>query len=924
MNQSKRADSTKSVLSLAAVTLALAGPAFAQTATPAEQQPQVLEEVEVTGSYIPYAADAPAVPVDVINSADIQRSGVSSNVLDIVKKSVPQFSGNSNLGSDNGNVSAGDTNGGSRIALRSRSTLVLVDGRRIAFSPVSASGGYQFVNVNLFPVSAIDSIEILKDGASATYGSDAVSGVVNVKLKTDYEGVEVGGRYAVSDNDGSYTERSYYAIAGGKAKKTSITTTYSYSREDPIYQSERFSELYRTVTFAGIVNIGTSYYRLNPAYNSPTEALAALAPSEGTDLTPARLVELGVYQGPLSSGGVVGYFDLSAKPTLLIANERQGFTTNIKHELSDSVTLFASLIHSNTETFSQLNAQPVSGSVAASNALNPFDSAVTARNRFVDYPRRYISDETLDRGIIGARGSITDRISFEVAGNFNYTTNKYSNENLIDATAYAAAVADGSYNPFAIQQADGVIESFLGTAYGDYSSALYSVDGRLLFDVVELPAGMLKLATGFEHRRETLKYVNDRYSREGLWLNSTPDQPFNAALEVQGYFAEVRAPIVSPEQKIAGLHTLELSAAVRHEVYDTTEDPTVPKYGFRWLPFDEQFAVRGSYSKAFNAPSLFDLYGPATEGYTSALSIDAYNADGTSTGTSTTSAQFRSQGGSNDALDPSKSESWNIGFVYSPKAIKGLSVEVDWFNIDESNLVSTIGSDTILQSVEQYGPASPYANLVRIAESVAGESHFANSDSPGAVITAPGQISTAVPDEVWVSDSKINIAGLQQTGLDVKVSYNFTTESIGSFEVGSSLAWINSFKEKTLPDQDEYNFASSYTQRWGTLPRWTTYSYVDWIFKGFTTSVANKFTPRVNDVDAEYTVEHVSVYDVAVAYDFAETKVRYLDGLTVRVGVNNVFNELTPYVPSESDQSADINYYGAVGRLWYVEGSYKF
>lgn len=628
MNQSKRADSQKSVLSLAALTLALSGPAFAQ----APAQPEMLEEVEVTGSYIPFAADAPAIPVDVLDASAIQRSGVAGSVLDVIKKSVPQFSGNSNLGSDNGNVSSGSTNGGSRLALRSRSTLVLVDGRRVAFSPVSASGGFQFVNVNAFPLAAIDSIEIVKDGASATYGSDAVSGVVNIKLKSDFEGFEVGGRYAVSDNDGSWTERSYYAVAGGKAKDTSVTVSYEWTRQDPLYQFERpfSSALFRSPTFAGVINDRNpnadgdlEFYLLNPNVNAPDGAAS---------LSFADAVAQGIYEGPYLQDEIVNFFNLSAKPTMLIANERQSITAALKHELSDNVTLFGSLMYSNTETFSQLNAQPVSSTVADTTATSPFDESVTARNRFVDFPRKYFSNETITRGVFGARGSITDRVDFEIGGNMNYVSNDYKNQNLIDTTAYNAAVANLSYNPFARVQNPGVIEGFVGTAFGDYSSGLYSGDARIIADVVEMPAGMLKLAVGGETRRETLKFTNDRNSRDGLWLQATPEQPFQDEVDVQALFAEIRAPLTSPEQKIPGLYTVELSAAVRHEKYSNTDDPTVPKYSLRWLPVDEQFAMRASYAESFTAPTLYELNGPIGVGFTASQRLDRYDSTGTATG----------------------------------------------------------------------------------------------------------------------------------------------------------------------------------------------------------------------------------------------------------------------------------------------------
>jgi iron complex outermembrane receptor protein len=150
-----------------------------QTADSQTKQEE-LETVVVTGSYIPINLSTPGVPVTVITAEDIAATGVATDLLDVLTKSNPFFYGANNIGSDNGNISSGSTNGGSSVALRNRATLVLINGRRAAVNPVVASGGSNFVDVSLIPIGAVERIEILSDGASATYGSDAVGGVFDI------------------------------------------------------------------------------------------------------------------------------------------------------------------------------------------------------------------------------------------------------------------------------------------------------------------------------------------------------------------------------------------------------------------------------------------------------------------------------------------------------------------------------------------------------------------------------------------------------------------------------------------------------------------------------------------------------------------------------------------------------------------------
>ncbi len=901
----------------AGLSLFAASAAFAQTpATEKKEDTLKLETYTVTGSLIPIAANTPAIPVTVISAIDIQNSGVTTDLLAVLKKTAPYFYGANNIGSDNGNISSGSSNGGSAVALRNRATLVLINGRRAAVSPVTASGGADFVDVSLIPVSAVERIEVLSDGASATYGSDAVSGVVNVILKTNYRGAEVSGRYGFSPADGKYAEKGYSGVFGAGTDKTNITISTEYKKSDPLVQKDRpwAKGQFRTPSFAGSVNIGNDFYYLNPSLN---------APPINIDLTPAQLVAAGIYQGPLTQGQVAQFFDLAEKPTMLIDAQRRSVVAAIDHRLTDSTTLFADFIYSVTNTQSVLNAQPVSGNVAGPTATNPFAVTVTARNRFVDFPRVYIAENYATRGVFGVKGSFGDTWRYEAAANFNNTTTKFRNNGLIDSAAYTAAVADLSFNPFARVQAPGVLAKMIGTSFRDYRSQLVGFDFRVSGELMQLPGGPLSFGFGADTRRESLKFTNDRYDQTGGWLQATPRQPFSADSSVDGFFAEVRVPIFDKGNAVKGAHSLELSVAARKELYNKTTDPFVPKYTIRWLPFNDEFAVRATYSESFSAPSLYSLFGPISQGFTSSININRYDTAGTALGVTTGSRQYRSSSGSNPKLIPSQSRNWTAGVVWSPTGkLKGLEMSVDWFNIDERDLVSSISSSLIVSSVEQFGTASPYASLVRLGQSAAGETYFGT----GTAITTPGQMSNRPSDEVWITNQLVNIAGVWQSGADVKVSYTYDTKTWGVLSARTSAVYLNEYVIQSLPTDTPFNYAASYS---GTslYARYRFYTQLGWSYKAWDAGLNNTYIPSVTDVAGGAGAPDVAAYstwDARLGYSFKGSSNRWLKGLSIGAGVNNILDEDPPFITSEGNQNHDINAYDPIGRFYYFDVNYKF
>jgi iron complex outermembrane recepter protein len=881
--------------------------------------PVSLEKFVVTGSLIPVAAGSTTVPIQVLSSVDIDRTGISTDLADVLRRNQPTFYGANNLGSDRANTDSGDSNGGSGLSLRNRSTLVLVNGRRAATSPVTASGGYTFVDVSTIPIAAVERIEILPDGASATYGSDAVSGVINIILKKNYQGVEVGGSYGFSTNKGNWETRRFSLVAGGSAGKTDLTFSAEWKKSDPLIQNERpFSTgLYRTPSFAGVVSIANDFYYLNPNSNAPAGTL---------DLSPAGLVAQGVYQGPLTQDQVAQFLDLANYPTLLAAAERRSFTAAVEHKLTDTITLFADGIYTVNDTETVLNAQPVTGSVTATNSLNPFNATVTARNRFLPFPRIYDNQSISSRLVAGLRGQLPAGWSYEGAINLNRTNHYYRNKNLIDAAKYTELVTATTFNPFARNQAPGVIESMLGTQTRDYLSTLRSVDARIAGPAFQLPAGPIELGIGANFTWEVLDFTNDRLDQTGGWLGATPRQPFHAQQNVDGYFAEVRVPIFSERNSIPGAHVLELTVATRYDRYSTTSDPTVPKYSLRWMPFSNEFALRGTYSESFVAPKLYELYGPLSVGFTSSFNIIRYDASGNSLGVNTGNRQYRSQTGSNRNLRPSESRNWTAGMVWSPKAIKGFSASLDWFNIDERDIVTTIPTLVIVNDVEQKGPRSPYASLVRLATSVSGETHFTD----GAPITASGQMTSRPSDEVWITNSNVNVAGYWQQGLDFNLNYKWKTQGAGQFSASVLGTYLHEYVVQVLPGGAGVGYQDGFYNRsadsTGVFPRYRTNSRLDWALSNWTASVAHTFIPELDDLTntTPYRVSSYHTFDFQVGHNFTSSRSGWLRGFQVAVGVNNAFNKYPPLIPSEGNQSHDINAYDPIGRFVYVQARYKF
>ncbi|HWS61669.1 MAG TPA: TonB-dependent receptor plug domain-containing protein [Steroidobacteraceae bacterium] len=951
-----------------------AQPAAVAAATAESTKPTALEAVVVTGSNLPTAPDEVAVPVSVLGADLIDRAGVNSNVLEVLRKSLPSFAGRSNAGNSNANNNNQNTAGGSQVQLRNLDTLVLVNGRRVATSGINAIGGKNFVDVNQIPAAAIDRIEVLTDGASAIYGSDAIGGVVNIILKSNTEGLEVGSRLGFAD--GNYNENSVYFVGGADLKGVKVTLTGSVSHTDPLFQNQRpFSSpsplAGRTAAVPGAVGANG----LNPG--------ALLAPGLGSprDTNPtgtaatagsvAALIANGTYI-PATPKSVQASYDLSPFQTLLLRQDQNSLVATFETDLQSSgkLTAFGDAMLSKTDSFTQFIPIVTSVTVPAGAPYNPLTTAFPqVQVGYTPYPHQFYDTAEGTRVTAGLRGDLWGW-NWETAYVYSQSLLTQRQTNLIYKPNLPRAIAGGydangnptaggkfslvapgfsenngrvlqpALDPFA--RASGAVPGSLANLFGteviNAGSRLASIDAKVAGAPFSLPAGKFRVAVGASFRRESLSGQTDP---NGLntgptaqrWIGGTFADPFSGSRHISAAFAEFRAPLTSPSMELPGVHAFDLIGAARAERYSDAGGSVVPKLGFRWQPVNPQVTVRGTYAKSFTAPTLFALNGPTDTrlvGPGVVQSVFGIAGD-----------QINGEDGNNPKLEPSKAKSYSVGFAISPQALAGLNVTVDFSDIRQQGYPGGIGFTNILQSIDQLGSASPFYNNLGFGNfpgSAGATQPFGTPGSLGAYLRGGGNSLN-----LYAIDQFRNLGGVKEDSINVSVDYELPAHGLGTFTVGTTGAIFLHYQFQALPGQKFYEYAGTVTNGGtgvqGTVPRVRFYSTLDWKLEKYDVTLGNTFISSVTDIgpggivyENSKTLKALPVasyitWDLRAAYtdDTPSSTIRPIKGWAVAMGVNNIANRMPPLAPQAyTDNNADVSTYSPIGRLVYVMGNVKF
>ena len=975
--QSRRFSGTEAVL-LSSLSLICATHASAQTADQASgQSPLQLQQVVVTGTLIPTNPDAVAVPVTSLDASTLNATGISSDMLATLEKTVPAFAGRSNAGSSNAQNHNQFTAGGSQIELRNLPTLVLLNGQRLALDAVAGlTGSKDFVDVSQIPAAALERVDVLTDGASSLYGSDAIGGVVNFILKHDYHGVTFGTHYGTAD--GGYRDRSAFVTAGGDVGPVNVTATVSYAKTTPLWANTRgFSSPKFGVTpgtaLPGTVSGGS--YALMPGLIYPPVATGTAATATSYSQLP------GVYY-PTSSSQLSNAFDYSKYSMLLQQEEHKNFVANITSRplFGGSTELFGDILVSQNNVVStawQTAGQPFSAAsvtVPAGSPYDPLATATTATFADLNRPKGVLDTTDAYRFSLGLKGHLTRTWTWQTSVDYSESKLAEDDTNLIYKPNLAAAVAGGfnangvatpggaysevygglskanplvlvpALNPFAVtgNQA-ATLAGIFGTEMLHGDSKIYSWDGHAVGNLFKLPAGALSLAVGVSWRREEVSGHADPNGRNtdavtGLttgndqnWQNGVSTDPFSHGRDDSAAYAETRIPVFSSRMAIPGLNQVELTAAGRFEHYSDSGSATDPKFGFRWAPFDSQFAFDGNYTKSFVAPPLFQAYGP----------YDTRQVAGTIPGGAGVFADpalntltFNGEDGNNPNLKPAVAVARSIGFTFRPKFISGLTVDADFSSINLYGFAGGIGFNNIFNSVNRLGAASPFFNNL-------GEGSFVNFggtdpfSAPGALkaylLANPANLQT-----IYIEDRFTNLAVLRERSWNLSAMYILPWSQYGTWTLSTNAMAFDSYKFSDGLGDATIQYAGNASNLGvfaGTLPKYRFYSTLDWSYGNLDITLANTYITSITDAGAGGTgpvlvqVPHYSTFDLHGAYTWQFGGEDSGKKVVAAIGVNDLNDTAPPYFPnafSNAFMTTDIGTYSPIEREVYGDLTVSF
>ncbi|MFI4884222.1 MAG: TonB-dependent receptor plug domain-containing protein [Steroidobacterales bacterium] len=931
----------------------------------------------VTGTLIPTNPDAVAVPVTTLDASTLAATGVSSDMLSTLEKAVPAFAGRSNAGSSNAQNHNQFTAGGSQIELRNLPTLVLLNGHRLALDAVAGlTGSKNFVDVSQIPAAALERVDVLTDGASSLYGSDAIGGVVNFILKHDYHGVTFGTHYGTAD--GGYRDRSAFVTAGGDVGPVNITATVAYAKTSPLWGDTRaFSSPNYGVTpgsaLPGVVAGAT--YALAPGLTYPPVPTGAAATAASYSQFP------GVYY-PTNSSQLSNAFDFSKRVMLLQQEEHKNFVANItsKPLFGGSIELFGDVLLSQNNVVStawQTQGQPFSNSVASVPAGSPYDPLTTGTTAtFADLNRPKGVYDTTDayQFSLGLKGHLTRTWTWQTSVDYSQSKLAENDTNLIYKPNLAPAVAGGydasgvatpggSYsevyggyskanaqilvpalNPFAVTgNPAATLANIFGTEMLHGDSKLYSWDGHAVGNLFRLPAGALSLAVGASWRREEVSGHADPNGRNtdpvtGLttgndqnWQNGVSTDPFSHGRDDSAVYAETRLPVFSSRMHITGLDQVELTAAGRFEHYSDAGSATDPKFGFRWAPFDSQFAINGNYTKSFVAAPLFQAYGPFD---TRQVTGKIPAGPGVFGQPALNTLTFNGEDGNNPGLKSAVAVSRSIGFTFRPKLVSGLRVDADFSSINLYGFAGGIGFNNIFNSVNNLGSASPFLNNLGVGNFV----NFGGTNP----FTTPGALKSYLAanpanlQNIYVEDRFTNLAVLRERSWNLSAMYILPWSRYGTWTLSTNAMAFDSYKFSDGLGDKPIQYAGNASNLGvfaGTLPKYRFYSTLDWSYQRLDITLANTYISSVNDAGAGGTgpvlvrVPHYSSFDLRGAYTWEFGGEGSGKKLMAAIGVNDINNASPPYFPnafSNAFLTTDIGTYSPIEREVYGDLTVSF
>ncbi|MGO1070040.1 TonB-dependent receptor plug domain-containing protein [Lysobacter sp. CA199] len=929
-----------------------------------------LDRIEVTGSRIRQASLETSQPVVTMTRAEIQKQGFTS-VADIVQNITatgsPAISRATALAS-------GENVGGQYVDLRNlgpERTLVLIDGKRMGIT----SSGYS--DLASIPSSIVERIEVLTDGASALYGSDAIAGVVNIITRKRFDGLE-GSAYLGQYGQGDGNKEVYNFVIGQTGERGSVTLGAEYSKEDPVYAKDRAFTRYPngryhqfptaddTAGWSAINQWGTLIDDRGTPDNGDDDI--ALTANRGATNTKNL--------GNLHETGLADMTNPNEQMFLSTGLKRRSVFANAEFDITDNLRAKADVLYTDREALQQIAGYPFRSTgfdrfgrlpLAAQNEFNPLGRDADFFRRGWEVPRQTKSELTTYRFSGGLEGS------FELAGktwdwdaSYLYNQNKgvktgtgnlflpnalkALGPNYVDAATgqircgtAAAPVAgclpwnpllgpDVTNSPYALSNPE--LQKYLYLPTHDTSTTETQVYSLNLSGVLAtLPAGDLGIAAGYEHRKETAEYSPDALLQSGL-TTDLAGAATKGGYSLDEFYVELAVPVLSD---VTFAKELSFNLAGRYSDYDTFGDTTNGKFSLKWKPIDD-LLVRGTYATGFRAPTVADLYGGVSESFDNYTDpcdtlfgsavrnpqvagrcggLPANFRQAASGGKPATGPNAQSDSsflsGSNSQLMPETSKSTTVGFVYSPSWFNGFDISLDWWKIKIEDVIAAETVTSILNNCYVLGIDSACNRFTR---------------------NAKGQVNN-------VTRTLIN-GGYQETaGYDLGITYRLTDTRFGNFGFTWKTTYVDysEYKrdnESTTPVEQRTGWVADGVSNFRVRSNFN----ADWSRGDFGASWGIRYYGGLKE-ECAYDLEggpecnnpnYRSAYKGAVplrevgSNTFHDVQVRYNTpwNATVALGANNVFDHIGQTMYSQPNSSFAYNGSFDIGRFVYMKYTQRF
>lgn len=874
-----------------AASMAVAAPAtFA-----AEEEAEEAETVVVTGSRLKRTDVEGALPVTVISREDLDMSGDVS-VADFLRNTTFNSFGSFRPQSGSSAQSFAEL---SLRGLGGGRSLILIDGRRGPVAPQVGSAQ----DLNSIPLAAVERIEILSDGASAIYGTDAIGGVVNIITRKDFDGVEFRIGASEPTREGGSTDEGSI-IFGASSDRGSAYLGASWNSREIVFQRDR------PWSSGGISSYGNNYQSL-----ATTTAFTGLSGVQNWTPNGEGCDSVGMFTLPTSS---LCFYDFTALAADEAELENHSIFGRAQYQINDDWSTFFNATNSRVKSFGRYAPTPLIVFVPASSPNNYVGEDVLLRHRSLGTGTR---DTNTDQNMYavewGFEGFVTDAVEME----FGIRRNDYKYDefgrNYVVTPLMNQAIADGSYDILdPAGNPDSVLNGLKATINRESSSIIDEVYVNSQFDLFDMDGGAARMLVGGEYRKEKYEDKYDSLSEGGV-IGGSAGNSAGGGRDVTAVYFETLLPI---------LDNFEVNVAGRYDDYSDFGDNFAPKVSLRFQPTDD-VTMRASWGEGFRAPSLDIL-----------TAQPSFSADGTTdpdtclflSGSISCQTQTDAYVLANPNLGAEKSDQFGFGVVW--QATDDLSMSVDYYNIQLEDQISAIGTGEIVACLRGLAPCP------------SGVSELPATATPGDASLGLGAAFQTVPYDVdgngtiepgeeinpilFVQRGFINRGEIETSGLDFNVKHRLDMGEAGVLSSNLQVGYVEKYE---LNGEDFVGLPGVPDVRANLSNVWSIGDFgVVWNINHIaeTTSTNGTFC---EDFSAPTCIPDVS-YDTTVrlhnpSWTTHDLQVNYntpWDGM-ISLGANNVLDEdpvLDPY--EGGGRGYDFGLYDGYGRIVYLRYTQRF